>query len=361
MPHFLSTSRAWRNYSPRALTTPLDEPRPARRRRLWQLALCASVAVALGKNACIHSFCSPERNAALGPPVLASGDEDLDGLADAEENTLARRFAPIVVLDERDIHRPASIGWLLAKADIFRDRPRAVLAGSAEIARDTPSLPHSVHTGSENPRDWTTYVHVYPRPDGGINLQYWFFYPYSNGPLFFDHDSDWEHLTIVLDSLGTPLGAHLAQHENDHPGRFHEWSQLRSFQGQPVVFSARGTHATYARPEDTAWYEDEPACKDPAACPLSLWKSWEGGGLENLGERGRPLRVNRALSFSARWGGTGLVPGTSAPYGPLFHRGFCVDGVWSCLDEVGAHFGRFAGTSGMLTSSAADTTNHSAP
>lgn len=180
-----------------------------------------------------------------------------------------------------------------------------------------------------------TYVHVFPREDGGINIQYWFFYPYSNGPLLFDHDTDWEHVTVQLDAAGNPLGAELAQHENDHPGRFHAWSKLKKVGDNFVVYSALGTHATYADPADVAWFEEAAPCATLESCEHPLWKTWEGGGLENLGERRSPRRLDRALAYPERWGGTGLIPGTSAPRGPLFHRGFCVDAVQGCLDQVG--------------------------
>lgn len=316
-------------------------------------------------------FCEPERSSVEGPPALAVGDRDRDGLLDAEEDALARRFAPIVILHPEDRYRPASIDWLLARADVFDEGPRAILAGSAELPRGDSgrSLPAAVHRGSDDPADWTTYVHVYPRADGGINLQYWFYYPYSDGPLFFDHDSDWEHATVELDAERRPVGVHLAQHENDHPGTFHRWSETRREGEHVVVLSARGTHATYAHADDIPWFERVADCRDLNRCDAPIWRTWEGGGIQNLGERANPLTMNRALAFRARWGSAGIVPGTSAPRGPLHHRGFCIDGVRSCLDEVayptdllrvGSSRLPF-GNKGMLNNSANPTASHIAP
>lgn len=321
------------------MTTLLDGPRAVRPIRLWQLALLAASAIAFGHNALIHLLCRAEPSSVQGPPALLDGDQDGDGLSNTEEDALSRQFAPVVILDAEDTHRPASIEWLLARTEFFRVTPKAVLAGAAELVASTTAsrLPESTQAGSKDRRNWITYVHVHPRADGGVNVQYWFFYPFSNGPLFFDHDSDWEHLTFELDPQRKARGVHLAQHENDHPGRFHAWSELTTLSGQPVFYSAGGTHATYARPEHVAWFERTPSCRDPSRCETQLWKTWEEGGLQNLGERGQPRRPNPALLHRGRWGSSGLLPGTSAPYGPLYHRGFCVHGVSGCLASVEPH------------------------
>lgn len=276
-------------------------------------------------------FCEPERSSVEGPPALAVGDRDRDGLLDAEEDALARRFAPIVILHPEDRYRPASIDWLLARADVFDEGPRAILAGSAELPRGDSgrSLPAAVHRGSDDPADWTTYVHVYPRADGGINLQYWFYYPYSDGPLFFDHDSDWEHVTIRLDLDRNPLGAYLARHDDDHPGPFWSWERLRKSGERPIVLSARGSHATYANARDVPFYDSVSGCVDLASCKDPIWFTGEGE-LVNIGERRRPLAHPEVLSYAGRWGAARLLPGTSAPFGPLFHKGACTDGEVSC-------------------------------
>ena len=166
-------------------------------------------------------FCTTEPSSVVGPSPLAQGDDDRDGLLDSREEALAQRFAPIVILHHLDVHRPASAPWLVARADVFGETNKTVLAGSTLAARtEGQRFSEETQRGSRDAKDWTTYVHVYPSADGGVNVQYWFFYPFSNGPLFFDHDTDWEHLTVELDAKDRPLGAHLAQHENDHPGQF---------------------------------------------------------------------------------------------------------------------------------------------
>jgi hypothetical protein len=263
-------------------------------------------------------------------------DRDRDGLLDAEETVLAARFAPIVVLHRDDDHRPASVPWLLARSDPFA-RLRRDSQSAAQLAR---RVPHSsiaqqqrVRSGSQLPADWTTYVHVHARQDDGVNIQYWFFYPYNDGPLFFDHEHDWEHVTVRLSPLREPERVDLARHENDSPGVSYPWSLARREGEHPIVFSALGSHASYLSGAEAIRFDQVASCDVLENCPHPVWRTWQAGGLENIGERGRPLCHERALSFPERWGMSGIVPGTSAPYGPLFHRGYCTDAVANCSRE----------------------------
>lgn len=247
---------------------------------------------------------------------LDEGDLDEDGLLDTEEDELARKYAPLVILDRRDENRPASIPWLLQRTH--------VAPGPGF------EMPAAVRGGASDPRDWTAYVHVFPRADGGVNLQYWFFYPYNDGPLFFDHDSDWEHLTVRLDAKRRPLGAYLARHTDDHPGPFRAWSRLHRSGNHPVVLSALGSHATYADASDVAWYDSASSCVDPKKCSDPMWRTWEHA--ENVGESFHPLVSSDAFAYAGRWGSEHFFPGTSAPFGPLHHRGFCAGGSRACTE-----------------------------
>lgn len=279
---------------------------------------------------------------------------DGDGIPDALEDEIARHYAPIVILDRRDRNRPASVPWLLAQAELGAGARAALAKGAppAGIGR----FHRVVRQGSDDPDDWVTYVHVFPRADGGVSVQYWFFYPYNDGPLFFNHESDWEHLTVRLDADGNPIGADLARHEDNKPGKFFRWNRLRRVGNHPVVLSARGTHATYADHRDLPWWEKAGRCPDLERCEHPVWRTWEGGGLENLGERRRPrmewsahaadaearaalkggwpaVEVLGALVFAGRWGPGGLIPGTAAPRGPFYQRGFCHSGFAACREN----------------------------
>ncbi len=267
--------------------------------------------------------------AAVGTPPapLSSGDGDGDGLPDEREAELARTFAPLVLLDKQDGALPASVSWVMEKSDFVE--------GAARVRRTRRAFDDEVRKGSERPEDWVTYVDVYPRASGGIHLEYWFYYPYNEGPAFFDHESDWEHMTVRLDEESRPVGAYLARHEDNDPGPFFSWSRLRKEGSHPVVLSARGTHATYADEGDLAWFEGAAtSCADLATCEDKPWRTWEGGGLSRLDAVPSNALAGRAFRFDGRWGATGFLPGTSAPRGPMFQSGHCAGGFVTCRKNV---------------------------
>jgi len=280
-----------------------------------------------------YALAHPERP--LDP--LVHGDGDRDGLRDDEEAELAARFAPIVLLHARDENRPASVAWLLRAVQPVGLEQRVspeVSPETGRVARDALpplfAMPASTRGGATDRADWATYVHVFPRDGGGINVQYWFFYPYNDGPLLFDHEGDWEHLTVRVDEARQPVGAYLAQHEHDNPGPYRRWSRLRKVGDPIVVRSALGSHATYAEPDDAPWFDRLSRCTDVLRCEDPVWATWETPLLD-LGERAEPLQHPELFAYEGRWGTIGKIPGTSGPFGPVQHRGFCVDGLSACF------------------------------
>jgi hypothetical protein len=220
------------------------------------------------------------------------------------------------------------VPWVLGRADFVESTAAAVIAATGR------SLDDETRKGSARRDDWVTYVDVYPRVAGGVQVEYWFYYPYNDGPLFFKHESDWEHVTVRLDGEGRPLGAWLARHEDNDPGPYFQWSRLRTSGEHPVVLSARGTHATYADAADLPWFESAGACPDLGACDNPVWHTWEGGGLFRLDDLPRKTVAGVALRFPGRWGAAGFLPGTSAPRGPMFQAGHCAGGFASCRRDI---------------------------
>jgi len=110
-----------------------------------------------------------------------------------------------------------------------------------------------VLSGSSKPADWKTYVHVRSISElsDGIDIQYWFFYPYNQ---FIDipkiaHEGDWEHITITVNHAGEFHSAWYSQHNT---GMKLTRDRLEFVDdSHPVVYSARGSHASF--PNAGSW------------------------------------------------------------------------------------------------------------
>lgn len=209
--------------------------------------------------------------------------------------------------------------------------------------------PHDI--GREDP--FTTaqiYFNYLPRttrdsypglPAGLISLQYWFFYPLNYFPLLRIpllaltdptgstlgntdyHQGDLEHVAVLLDpKTMRPRYLWMARHANE--GQAYTWhsAQVQWNGDHPTIYSALGSHASYAhcgiqRRSRTYWFiNDYVVCIPhatfaftPAATPLvdlahTVWGCWQG----HLGDASRHLL--RGL--------IGLAPyETDGPYSPL--------------------------------------------
>lgn len=254
------------------------------------------------------------------------GDADGDGLVDAWEDELLERHAPTFVLAENEPSLPASTSWLAARVALDDTGPR-LLGVSLPSRRFDAEL----RRGSADRNDWQIYGHAYPSASGGIRLQYWSYFPFNDGPLFFDHESDWEHVTVELDPSGEPVAVSYARHENNAPGVRYAWSDVGREGNHPVVLVARGTHAAYARPDEAPFWETLPAVDvDERGLPIASSagaRAWRPGrdapSVLNVGERSAPRDADRPfIGYRGLWGAALLV-GTAAPPGPPWQRGFC--------------------------------------
>ena len=275
---------------------------------------------------------SPRQHRPLGraDPVTAE-DRDGDGLVDAREDVLLARFAPHALLSPTESARPASIAWVRGRTELADSGRRQLLGASVAAPFD-----EKTRAGSKDPADWTVYGHAYPRADGGVELQYWMFFAYNDGPFLFDHDSDWEHVSVSLDSEGRPQAFWLAAHDLNAPGRRLSWAEVSLDGNHPRFFVAAGTHAAYPSAEVAPFWERLAECgplpPGDAALPKSfvaeLWAAGERSPLVNVGERGRPRRVGADddffLNYRGLYGAAVLPAGVASPYGPPFQRGFCI-------------------------------------
>lgn len=303
-------------------------------------------------------------------------DSDRDGLDDGLEWTLAVRHAPVVYLHPSEWNPPTNVEWFLDQARMRFHHSCSALAlccgdhAIFDYGQATQStlitqshskrawslfkgchhtspqssggswdedhhfflqLQDSDHSGTDFPGDWKVYVHVYPNTSAGVNVQYWFFYPYNDGPLSFNHEGDWENILVQLDASHNVAKVLLARHNDP----YHQFSpnQITWHEDtHPVVMSALGTHATY---------ESFDACADTIiehGCawghPSWRWFTWagglpagelgyQGGGLVNVGEKDNPLSGQSFIRYSGRWGELGSISctldcPTHGPRGPAY-------------------------------------------
>ena len=88
-------------------------------------------------------------------------------------------------------------------------------------------------------------------------------------------------------------------------------------------YTARGTHASYPDQASVAWFDHVSQCRSPDGCADPVWRTWEAGGLTNVGERGAVRDTSEVLAYAGRWGGDGhFLRSQPAPHSPLHQGGF---------------------------------------
>ncbi len=152
-------------------------------------------------------------------------------------------------------------------------------------------------------------------------LQYWLFYAEQDqdrGILRSGrHAGDWEVVQYQLDSRGHPIEAVYSQHSGAERC---SWQTVRRREGRPLVYVARGSHASYLRPgtRDRMW----PDPNDEANARGRLVKP----RLVRI-EIGSANAIARKVSSPA-------AP-RSRPLPGSLSSAFGADGVSECLAECG--------------------------
>ena len=149
-----------------------------------------------------------------------------------------------------------------------------------------------------------------PAPGGGSWLQYWLYYAYQDqdrGVLRSGrHEGDWELVQFRVDAAGRALEAVYAQHSGAE-----RCTRFERRGGRPVVYAAKGSHASYFRAgvRDRMWPDpnDEADGEGVAVAPRLVEIT-----------RSSPAFMRRASPWGdsrARWW---VPPEQDSPLGPAF-------------------------------------------
>jgi hypothetical protein len=184
--------------------------------------------------------------------------------------------------------------------------------------------------------DLPTTIYAHEVPDrlhaGWTDIDYWWYLPDNpaNTALgamcgaglvipeitCFDHQSDWEGITVVVDAGKQPVAVHYAAH--DHVISV-PWAtlqaavgkELRAFVGQrdvanhPLVFVARGTHAAYPLPCKSSTCNGNSAFEDNRHDGEHVWPEEECSGRRCVTAFPRTADGKRDASWNAfdgHWG-----------------------------------------------------------
>jgi hypothetical protein len=192
----------------------------------------------------------------------------------AEERAgLARRFAPVLRYDSRELFVPIPRSAYVSRTQLKEQEGRFVRVLRAALTPD--DLPDKEGTclrlrgclffldvrgvepdppkGSQRAYDAienkllrdgarpTVYSHVTRYDDTGeYAVQYWLLY-FFNFRLN-EHESDWEQLTVRLDADRNPVEVFYSAHEG---GNRRAWAGVAREGEHPVVYPALGSHANY--------------------------------------------------------------------------------------------------------------------
>jgi len=134
-------------------------------------------------------------------------------------------------------------------------------------------------------------------------LTYWFFYAFNDGIGPQNHEGDWEGMSVLFGKTSSghyrPLALALNQHRETKEIPWHS----RRFAGErPLVYSAKGTHATY----DHDW----PGRLGPFADTVGGSVSWD------TSVSALPLYDQPWAGYCGGWGEVGRLGDTTGPLGP---------------------------------------------
>lgn len=283
--------------------------------------------------------------------------ESADSTSDASVPSTVLRYAPLVWLDKGERYFPAHVrNYFLRYSELKFARPvwpDRTTAGAGAAYRQPWRLGRGPDVWSENLNGTVYRANQFTRPfdsshdRNGLELgsgfflnllgtdhragerdvqndpvyyeyqrnqyvTYWFFYAYDDGYGPWNHEGDWEHISIKLGANDHPDDVYLYRHNCHVKLAFGAIGKV--FQSDhPIVYSARGVHGSYAEPGS------RPGCGTPSGTQVdytsegTAWPTWD----VLVNARSQPW-----YGFGGAWGQIGstidnnLGDLTTGPLGP---------------------------------------------
>jgi hypothetical protein len=178
--------------------------------------------------------------------------------------TLLARHVPILVLHPEENFRPVPVEGFVADSDLQRKIaagwetvPGPLPLGGADLRLDQrfcraidglAAAPCYVAAESAHASAPVVYGAAF-RTRSRIDLQYWIWYPFDDfspghpaDDFWQVHEGDWEAVSVILTTAGSPLVAAYSQHAK---GRRRAWSRTPKRGERPVVYVGLGSHANF--------------------------------------------------------------------------------------------------------------------
>jgi hypothetical protein len=156
-------------------------------------------------------------------------------------------------------------------------------------------------------------------------ITYWFFYAFNDGPTqgkldkVDDHEGDWERICVRLDSNNRATEVAYYQHEGH---KTLPWRSVpKSGETHPVVYSARGSHASY----ESAGAK--PIYKEIKGKQIQIATDQASRGTQWSTEQHlTDARSEDWYGYGGAWGEVGDAEMTTGPQGPSRHKAAAPDG-----------------------------------
>jgi hypothetical protein len=285
----------------------------------------------------------PEANA---DPNAESPPDDPQ-MPPATQADLIKKFAPHLNLHPQEKNMPANVDWFLARSTLRYDHSHCLdheVLGLGKVTqanlatqthqdtnllcrhsgaakKDTDTLNFFLRVADSKTyagasRDqWKTYVVWRPKTGGLVDVEYWFFYAYNDGFSIFNHEADWEHLTVTIDpkaddAQGKVTQVFFSEHKAGTPLPAGD-AKLTMDGTHPMSYVAIGTHANYPKPGTYEIPGTKGLAKDHAlaATATNVWKT--ESALVLVGTRAAPKNGQQFIKYWGHWGKFGSLPETN--------------------------------------------------